>query len=575
MATIQTIATTLTADARPAITSLRTFDAEVGKAFTRLDAMNKRATASGGILGGQGGASGAFGSNATRGLLELSRGVEDAAVVFGTSGFSGAIRASSNNLSQMAMIMGGPLAGAVAGFAAAGLSVATPYIASLFDAVDVTKKLSTEIDNLINKQRSLFESRAKEAEGAIDLRQELRGGDDESALDLIKKRQAELKKVEAQEKALDVAPIAEGARAEQRAELLRKEAELRREINRLREAAPQEADALGESIEKRSIELEKLLARMKELDAARERNARFMVNNLPGGALAGEGRGLFGGDNAQQAAIKEREAKAAEEDSKLMQEKLELLRKETELRVQLGQLRRRELELTKEEVELQKQKDQDEFAGIIRKFQEEDQKQAEQDREKADRDAERKQEQQRRKEISDNERLENLLQSRIGQLGGKVDPLDDIKIPDRAGDLRKEREALLEKEGKFVDELEGMRGGDFDLERWKEIRTEMKRIGERKREIGGELDAAGSPLEGRLRDVLGEIDDLKNQKPAGLAQVATADSQSLARAQQIAKEAADRRRHEAALLAKLEKLIDEVKKARPPEDADADDVNLK
>lgn len=66
-------------------------------------------------------------SRATRALLEFSRGAEDAAVVFGTQGLSGALRASSNNMSQMAAIIN-PAAGAVTGLAVAAGSILLPKL---------------------------------------------------------------------------------------------------------------------------------------------------------------------------------------------------------------------------------------------------------------------------------------------------------------------------------------------------------------------------------------------------------------------------------------------------------------
>jgi hypothetical protein len=199
MATVQTIATTLTADSRPAVQSLRTFDAEVGKAFSRLDAMNKRAFSSGGGAGGFD-AIGRGSSNAARGVLELSRGLEDFSSQFGTQGFAGGIRAASNNLSQMAFVMGGPLAGAIAGFAAAGLTLATPYITSLFDATEQTKKLKEETDKAIKAVDDLFSRRAagntRGAEFAFDLKDIDESSEAQSA---IKQRQREARTLEERE----------------------------------------------------------------------------------------------------------------------------------------------------------------------------------------------------------------------------------------------------------------------------------------------------------------------------------------------------------------------------------------
>lgn len=189
MATIQTIATTLTADARPAITSLRTFDAEVGKAFSRLDAMNKRAFSSGGAGGGLADF-GRQSSNASRGILELSRGLEDFSTQFGTQGFAGGIRAASNNLSQMAMVMGGPVAGAIAGFAAAGATLAMPYIESLFDASVATKKLKEETDAAIKSINDLFERRVAGNVRGVEFGFDLRGVDksDEARSEIERRR---------------------------------------------------------------------------------------------------------------------------------------------------------------------------------------------------------------------------------------------------------------------------------------------------------------------------------------------------------------------------------------------------
>lgn len=571
MATIQTIATTLTADARPAVASLRTFDAEVGKAFSRLDSLNKRAMPS---LGGPGqlAAVGRGGSEAARGLLEASRAAEDFAVGFGVNGIQGAIRGSLNNLSQMSFLLGGPLVGAVAGFAAAGVSALSPYIAKLVEASDATRALSRETDIFIEKNRKLGELRTKEAEHAIDFRIELKGGDAESTFEEIRKRRAELQKIEARQRELEQAQNPNDNRAEsERIALLQREAELRREIGRLQEQVPAEADALGGSIEKRRTELEKLEARIKEIDAERARNRGRETPQMS----PLEQRAFAEKSPEEQKALLDQFQRADERAKELQAEKLELLRKETELRVEIGQLKRREMELTKEETELQRKKDQDEFAAIIRKFQIEDERQAEQEH----RDADRKRKEQNRDELRDNDRLQNILRDRMRGLGGNLDPLEGLAIPDRAGDLKKERAGLVDREGKLIDEFNELRNRVFaepgDNARWLEIEKELSQIKERRGQIRGELESLGdkTPLADRLRGVLGEIDDLNKRPKFQLAQVATADSQALLRAQAFAKDSAERKRAEAALLAKLDKLIEEVKKARPPE-IEGDDVNL-
>lgn len=76
-----------------------------------------------------------------RGLLELSRGAEDFAITYGTGGLSGALRASSNNLSQFAAIIH-PMAGVVVGF---GTAIATALIPSLFGTSKAAKESKKEL----------------------------------------------------------------------------------------------------------------------------------------------------------------------------------------------------------------------------------------------------------------------------------------------------------------------------------------------------------------------------------------------------------------------------------------------
>lgn len=91
-------------------------------------------------------------NSAVQGLLELSRGLEDAAVSFGTGGISGAIRGATNNISQFAMITGGPAAGAIAGFAAAAVSMAVPaldaLISKMMKSEEAARHLKTAMDGM-------------------------------------------------------------------------------------------------------------------------------------------------------------------------------------------------------------------------------------------------------------------------------------------------------------------------------------------------------------------------------------------------------------------------------------------
>jgi DNA repair exonuclease SbcCD ATPase subunit len=221
------------------------------------------------------------------------------------------------------MVMGGPVAGAIAGFAAAGATLAMPYIEGFFNATEQAKRFSEQLDVAIKKSRDLFESRSKEMEAAVDFRAERRG--------------------------LDESKDAESA------------------------------------VSKRQQELDRIAARQKEIEAARERNR--LDDSIPI-----ESRGTI----EEQRQWQERLDKSNQLDKELMLERLELMRKERDLRIEMGQLRADGVKLQQQELELQKQKDQEDFAGRIRKFQEEDAKDAERELKenenalaKAERDAER------------------------------------------------------------------------------------------------------------------------------------------------------------------------------------------
>lgn len=103
--------------------------------------------------------------NAARGILELSRGVEDAAVSFGTGGFQGAIRGSLNNLTQFASMVGGPITGAIAGFAAAGISLGATFFKMGEDSKEAQKKME-ELGETLRKvaaDRAEFSARVQQA----------------------------------------------------------------------------------------------------------------------------------------------------------------------------------------------------------------------------------------------------------------------------------------------------------------------------------------------------------------------------------------------------------------------------
>ena len=128
-------------------------------------------------------------SRASRGLLELSRGAEDAAVGFGLNGFQGAMRGATNNLTQFAFIAGGPALGAIAGFVAAGVSM-LPILFNIAsgskEATEGVEKLNTALDRLtkIRLGNLKFE---REREGAHPdvrtalIKKQIRQGDLEDA----------------------------------------------------------------------------------------------------------------------------------------------------------------------------------------------------------------------------------------------------------------------------------------------------------------------------------------------------------------------------------------------------------
>jgi hypothetical protein len=87
-------------------------------------------------------------------FLELSRGAEDAASQIGTTGLSGAFRASANNLSQMASIMS-PLAGTIVGLGVAAVAVAPLIIKMFSDPISEAEKLAKELEKIKDLQSTL------------------------------------------------------------------------------------------------------------------------------------------------------------------------------------------------------------------------------------------------------------------------------------------------------------------------------------------------------------------------------------------------------------------------------------
>lgn len=88
--------------------------------------------------------------NVTHALLELSRGAEDAAVSFGTTGLAGAIRGSANNMAAFATIIN-PMAGVVVGLGAALAAVLIPRLMEMKSAADIAREAIGTLDEAIAK----------------------------------------------------------------------------------------------------------------------------------------------------------------------------------------------------------------------------------------------------------------------------------------------------------------------------------------------------------------------------------------------------------------------------------------
>lgn len=201
MGNLSTIAIELAVDNRrvaPGLMSVVRSVEEADRTFMRLDDRTRRLGGSvgefsGGALRTVPGSSNA----AARGILELSRGVEDAAVSFGVNGIQGAIRGSLNNMSQFAMITGGPAAGAIAGFAAAGVSVLAPFVLKMFEVRDAAKEMADAIETRVAGAGKALEKSFNGSERAAGFWQEIRGVDSSSdATAAMQKRRSEIEAID-------------------------------------------------------------------------------------------------------------------------------------------------------------------------------------------------------------------------------------------------------------------------------------------------------------------------------------------------------------------------------------------
>lgn len=285
-----TIVAKLTADPRDmqrGFSIIRNEVIETDRTFARLDARLKSSSiGTGGGIATQLQGVGTSGKAAAQGMLEASRGVEDFFAGFANNGISGGIRAANNNLSQMALVLGGPVAGAVAGFAAAGLSIAAPYISQFFKATTAARDFKQELENL----NGIVERSQKLASQREGFRQ-LLGGIDTSgeAKSALKDRQGSIADIDARlhdlnrlrqplreraaAPAFGAAAIAErdnAAAADRKLfldqlELMRQRAELVRETNKLKEKSVElskkeaeiEAQKLGQDAAKKIAEFQK------------------------------------------------------------------------------------------------------------------------------------------------------------------------------------------------------------------------------------------------------------------------------------------------------------------------------
>lgn len=139
-----TIVARLTADPRDMQRGLIVGGNAAEEFGTRVERVSQRVQASTARMTGPG-----MGNKAALGFLELSRGVEDAAVGFQLSGLQGAIRGSMNNVAAFATMLGGPMIGAITTFAAVGLgSLVTWWLKSDEASKDSAKSLDAYGDSL-------------------------------------------------------------------------------------------------------------------------------------------------------------------------------------------------------------------------------------------------------------------------------------------------------------------------------------------------------------------------------------------------------------------------------------------
>lgn len=127
--------------------------------------------------------------SSSQAMLQLSTAVEDGAAVWGSTGFSGAVRAASNNLSQAASLLN-PMAGVVVGL---GAALASQLIPKLFD----TGKAAKESEKQVQRLTETMERFNKAADRARAFKKFQLSLPDLSTAEQVKSRLKELKREEA------------------------------------------------------------------------------------------------------------------------------------------------------------------------------------------------------------------------------------------------------------------------------------------------------------------------------------------------------------------------------------------
>lgn len=105
------------------------------------------------------------GRNSAFAFNEAARGLEDAQVGFQLNGLQGAIRGSLNNISQLALLLGGPMTAAITTFAAVGLSALVSWWMKSDAATKDNKK---SLDDYATSVHKIIDLQVEAARAAQD-----------------------------------------------------------------------------------------------------------------------------------------------------------------------------------------------------------------------------------------------------------------------------------------------------------------------------------------------------------------------------------------------------------------------